>query len=350
MRVRLYLGIAAVVCLGLLSRPLLAHAATNDISLTTSPVVLDLNIHPGSSDTRTLQLMNNGQQDIRINMELDVFSAKGDSGDAQITAPEPGDPSPGWVSFSPASFVAKPGVWSAVKMTINLPQSATLGYYYAAVFKPDLPDKTLANATTIRGANAIFVLVDTHAGSESRQLSIDDFGVSQDVYEYLPTTFHLTIQNNGNIYQAPTGSIFISKNSDLTNNVAALDVNPGGGNILPHTSRTFDVDWSDGFPIFADKKVNGLTVYDSQGKPVKELSWSFARFNKVRIGKYYAKVTLVYSDGKRVIPITRVVSFWVIPWKLILVVIAILAVLIVGLANIGRFAFYMGTKARIYRR
>lgn len=349
-RLRWSLGIIGVIAVAVLSRPLLAHAAGTGISLTTSPVVLNLAMQPGTTETRTLQLMNNSSQPVKIDMELDVFSAKGENGDAIITAPAPNDPSIGWVSFSPSTFVAKPGVWSPVKMTLNLPKNATLGYYYAVLFKPDIPDQPSANTTVVRGTNGILVLVDTHSGNEKRSLDIEDFSVGQGLYEYLPTTFNLKVHNGGNIYTAPTGNIYISQNSDLTSSIAALDINPGEGNVLPQSTRDFKIDWDDGFPIFEDKKVDGQIVRDAHGNPEKQLSWSFAKFSKVRIGQYYAKVTLIYNDGKRIIPISRVVSFWVIPWKLMLITAVILVVLVIGLLSIGRFMIRVTQKSRIYRR
>src|SRR6185503_9636660 len=124
----------------------------------------------------------------------------------------------------------------------------------------------------------------------------------------------------------------------MSNSIAALDINPGEGNVLPQSSRTFTADWTDGFPIFEDKKVNGQVVQDANGNPVRQLSWSFAKLSKIRFGEYYAKITVVYNDGKRVVPLTRVVSFWVIPWKFMLVTGILLIVLVVGLISIGRFA------------
>ncbi len=327
-----------------------AYGRAAGISLTTSPVVLNLPIRPGTAETRALQLMNNSAEPLKIDMRLDVFGAKGNSGDATITEPLPNDPSPKWVSFSPSSFIAKPGVWSPVKMTINLPTSASLGYYFAVLFKPDIAGLPSAQTTLIRGTNAILVLVDTHTGNESRTLGISDFNVSQGLYEYLPATFNIRVHNGGNIYVEPTGNVYVSRNSDLTDTIAALDVNPGEGNVLPGTDRIFQVRWADGFPMYVDKQENGQTVRDVQGKPEQQLSWSFARFNKIRFGKYYAKVTVIYNDGTRTIPLSRVVSFWVIPWRLLLILLGALVVLVVGLGTIIRFVVSVPRRARVYRR
>ena len=314
-----------------------AQAATTGVSLTTSPVSLDLSIKPGSSSTSTLHVINNGSQPLQINMQLQVFSAYGDTGQAAISEPQPSDPSPSWVKFSPASFVAQPGVWTPVQVTISLPKTASLGYYYAVIFKPFQSIQPLTPKTTaIKGSNAILLLVDTQSPNESRQLQVASFTVSKKLYEYLPTNFAVTIHNSGNIFVAPYGNIFISKNSNLTNSIATLTVNAGAGNILPNSDRTFTATWTDGFPVFVQKTLNGQPVTDKKGNPIEQLNWNFAKTNHFRFGKYYAQLTLLYNNGTRDIPITGVVSFWVIPWKLLLVGVAVLALVGLGLWSIIR--------------
>jgi hypothetical protein len=311
--------------------PRTALAASPGISLTTSPVSLNLNIKPGTSSTSTLQLMNNGSEPLKINMKLDEFNARGQNGQALITEPSPSDPTVSWVSFSPGSFTAPPGVWMPVKMTINLPKTAQLGYYYAVIFSPDIPATPTHNSTVIKGSNGILVLIDTQSGNEKRLVNIANFNVSKKVYEYLPATFNVSVHNSGNIYLAPFGNIYISRNSNFTNSIAALDVNRAGGNVLPNSSRNFTATWSDGFPVFEKKTIDGQVVSDKQGTPIQQLKWNTNHLDKLRFGKYYAKLTLIYNDGKITIPITSVVSFWVLPWKLISVFIAlILFIIIVG--------------------
>jgi len=336
----------------LISLPARALAATPPLSLTTTPVSIDATIHPGTAATETLQLMNNSSQAIPINMELNVFGAYGTSGQAAITAPRLNDPAASYVHFSPASFIAQPHVWSVVKATIKLPKTATLGYYYAVIFQPVVATPATIKPTFVKGSNAILILVDTQSANETRQVEIGSFSVSKKLYEYLPAQFTVSIHNTGNIFLAPTGDVYISRHSNLTNTIITLPVNKGGGNVLPDSYRVFQETWADGFPVFKNKLQSGQLVTDKKGNPVEQLQWNFANLNKIRFGKYYAGLTLIYNNGSRTIPLSAVVSFWVIPWKLLLLALVIVALFSFGFWSIGRSIFRRarGVRTKIRRK
>jgi heme/copper-type cytochrome/quinol oxidase subunit 2 len=60
-----------------------------------------------------------------------------------------------------------------------------------------------------------------------------------------------------------------------------------------------------------------------------ELKWNFADASKLRWGKHTAKLLVVYDNGQRDVPIEGEVTFWVIPWRLIILLL-INAVIIFG--------------------
>ena len=53
------------------------------------------------------------------------------------------------------------------------------------------------------------------------------------------------------------------------------------------------------------------------GKQVYALKWDSSKLSHLRIGRYTANLVMTYDDGKRDVPLEAVVSFWVIPWRLI---------------------------------
>jgi len=322
----------------------LVHADVS--SLTTSPVSINLSIKPGSSATTTLEVMNNSSSPVNINLKLETFAGFGQTGQAKIFPAALNNSSLGWVKFSKKTIVAQPGVWEPVKMTISLPSSASLGYYYAVLFNPSIHTTTPGKRVTIvKGANAVLVLVDTHSTNESRALSLSSFTSLKGIYEYLPASFSVTVHNTGNIYVAPEGNIYISRDSNFHNIIDTLNLNQGGGNVLPNSKRVFTAQWSNGFPVYQPKLVNGQPL-TSKGKPVEQLNWNFSKISKLRFGKYYAQVALVYSNGIRDIPMTAVVSFWVIPWELLMISFILLLVILAGAWSLGKLVAKNAIKIR----
>ena len=53
--------------------------------------------------------------------------------------------------------------------------------------------------------------------------------------------------------------------------------------------------------------------------------------SKLRFGRYWAKVVVVYNNGQSDIPTTAMVSFWVVPWKFIGIGLLILILVMVGI-------------------
>ncbi|HSW79875.1 MAG TPA: hypothetical protein VLG47_03800, partial [Candidatus Saccharimonadales bacterium] len=314
-------------------------ATSTGTVLTTSPVAIDLKADPGTQTSTNLQVQNNSTKTLTIKVKLKEFKANGDSGQAQIFDPPANDPSIAWVTFSRTEFSADPGVWNSVKMTINLPSTAAYGYYYAVEFVPQSTVQTSRNK--VKGANAIFVLLNAHTNDEKNTLVVKSFSADKSLYQYLPANFSLKVNNAGNIYTAPEGTIFISR-SLHGSPIATLDINPGAGNVLPDTNRVFHASWNDGFPVYQYKRIDGQVVSGKDGKPVQTLHWS-GNVSKFRFGKYYARLVLVYKNGAQDVPVNAEVSFWVIPWFMILILVVILI-----LVGFGIWALLKDSK-KVYR-
>ena len=330
----------------LIVQPLSAYAATDSagFNLTISPLPISLKTKPGQTTTTPLSVQNTGSQPVQLRVSLMKFSAKNDTGEPVIQDPGPGDTYLKWVSFSKTSFLANPGVLNTVTMTIKVPKDAGFGYYYAVMFSQDTGNQPKAtDRNTVNGAVASLVLMEVDAPGLRRELQVTSFTSTKKVYQYLPATFTITVKNTGNTHAVPQGNIFIGRTDD-GNFINTLPINEEQGNVLPNSSRTFTVDWGNGFPSYEVKRQNGQIVSEQSGKPVKELKWNLANADKLRFGKYMASMTLVYDNGVQDVPINGTLTFWVIPWIPILIIIAILALL-----GFGIFAFVRGTYRRAKR-
>jgi hypothetical protein len=305
----IFLAAALIIAL-----PTLAQT-TGDLRLTTSPLPINIKTTPGSNVSALLKIKNDGNQ--KENLKVDVMKFKADSitGAPQLLEREAGDDFFDWVTFSEKNFQIDSNEWKTITADFKIPDTASYGYYYAIVFaRADQQVPTGERQTVLSGGTATLVLINVEVPGAKRQLEIENFSVSKNIFEFLPTDFNVKIRNSGNVHVSPKGNIFLSRGNK--NDVAILDVNAGQGSILPNSPREFNSQWNDGFPVYQEKIENGQPVLDKDGKPTYELKWNWKDASKLRWGKYTAKLVMVYDDGQRDVPIEGEVSFWVVPWRL----------------------------------
>lgn len=313
-----------------------AAAATQAFSLTTSPSPILLQTAPGATLNSEFRVLNNSLQTEHLKISLMKFKATGESGRPNLYDRGPGDDYFDWVKFTPSTFDAPSGQWVKVKMTLAVPSSASLGYYYAVTFQRATNVSTPTQSSAVLGASATLVLLDVVTPNQRPKLDIANFTSNHKIYQYLPATLSVRIHNTGNIHLHPGGNIFIKRGNNV---VATLSVNPYQGSVLPNSYRVFTADWRDGFPIYADKQVDGKPALTKNGSPDRALSWDLNKVTKLRFGKYSAHALVVYNDGTRDVPLETTTSFWVIPWTFILVGLSIIAFILMGILFAGRHLF-----------
>lgn len=306
-------GFAGVALLA----PKVLSQSTNDalpgFNLSVTPTVSTLQTKPGSATSTKIQVRNNNVNSERVKVNLLRLQSNDLDGTPVLLDPEQSDDFPKWVTFSETSFTAEPNVWKSIDFSVNPPQSAAFGYYYAVVFTRENP-QTQTQVTNLTGAIAVPILLDVVAPGAIRKADITQFKSSRNSYEFLPASFTVELKNDGNTHVAPRGNVFITKNGK---NVSMLEVNEAKGNILPESKRKFDAEWTDGSPAYRIKEVDGKPVLDSNGQKQRFLDWSNFDPSKIRFGKYHAKVALVYNDGVSDVATEAELDFWVIPWRII---------------------------------
>ena len=310
--------------------PALAQSVSSPgFAASISPLPILLNVKPGSSVSTDLRVNNPSSHDEKLKVVLKTFTQDGPTGTVNLHDPSPSDTFLSWISFDRSVFDAPPGLWQTVKMTVNVPKSAAFGYYFAVEFTSASPAaQTSGTGAAIQGAVASFVLLNATAPGESKQLQVTGFSADHRFYEFLPVNFNIKLHNSGNIFAGASGNIFIRRGGKQ---VASLTVNPNHGLVLPGSNRQFGVAWSDGFPLYQTVYgANGQPLTDKDGKLKTKLSWNFSHVSKLRFGHYTAQLALVYNNGTRDIPISGSLSFWVVPWRVVGIVIFIIG-LITGL-------------------
>lgn len=299
-----------VVC-SFLSVPQHSYAA--DFSITVSPSFLLLNTNPGQSTTGTVRIQNNGSQIQNLTVGFLKIKPATSGDQLDLEQVDPNDPFLTWASLDKDHLEIAPGRSETVQLTINAPTEAALGYYYAL----SLQDTNTAVAgddnTVVTGATAVPILLEVVVPEAKRDIQIVDYSVTHNFYDYLPTTFRITLKNTGNVHVAPRGNIFINKAKDknAATAIATLDVNndSAGGYILPGSTRVFTASFTDGFPHYNEPETS---------KNDRHLVWDFSKADTLRIGKYEGTLVLVYDNINQDESVEGIVYFWVVPWELIL--------------------------------
>jgi hypothetical protein len=317
-------GFAIVGSVGLATN---AAAAEGEFNLQVSPSPMVLTLKPGETSVHDLKIRNIGTQVEKLQIAPRSFSIDNVTGEVKLddtkTPPEIGD----WIQFASREFVIQPGQTFTQKVTFAIPESAGFSYSFSLVITRQDESATTQDGRKIKPKVAIFSLINIDKPGATRKLELQEFSTDQNVYEYLPAKINVRFKNTGNSIVRPAGNIFVQRGSNDSRPINTLSVNPGEGYILPGSFRTLSTEWNDGFQVVH-------TSTDPTGKSQQNVEWNWSNLSHLRIGKYTAKLVAIYNDGQRDVPVVGEVSFWVIPWKLLLGTLIVLVILGVGIWSI----------------
>lgn len=331
-------GIALPVAVSALS----STEPESGLILEVSPSPIVLTLKPGESKTVDIKLFNGGTTTENLKIGLQNFKVDNQNSQVTLVSGEPAELR-NWIQFKQPLFTVKPGERITQQVTVSAPSDAGFSYNFAMIISRQTPPVAQGGQAAIVGSVAIFTLLNIDRPDAVRKLSIESIKTDQKFYEYLPAKLTLKLKNTGNSLLLPGGNAFIQRQSDSDKPISVLPINKAGLYLLPGVTRDYEFTWRDGLPAYKETQTAVNAV------PKRSLEWNW-RNSEFRIGKYVARVVAVYNDGKRDVPVMGEVSFWVIPWKLILGVIVALAVLGIGLAAIFKSGYRTVKRKRIYRR
>lgn len=273
----------------------------NDFVL--EPAKQEVFLNPGQSSTNTLYVTDRVQG--TTTFSISVQDIKGSSNpNAPVVILGPGDVTPdsaqNFISIPAKQFTLTFGERATIPVTITIPKNTSPGGYYAAVLVSNEPTVTAEtqNASTAGTTRVIsrigtlfFIRVNGPANPAGM---LQGFRINapsnQAIYNSGPFTFEILFNNTGNLYLTPYGTITIKNMFGET--VATIPVNAYYS--LPQSLRYRDIAW-DGQALF---------------------------------GRYTATLTLNRSYGN--IVDTQTLTFWVIPWKFLIIAFIILFVIVLG--------------------
>jgi hypothetical protein len=151
------------------------------------------------------------------------------------------------------------------------------------------------------------------SGKLDEKMEVATFGGGNGVYTSMPVKLEIRLTNKGNTHLRPVGNVFIT--NMFGKQVASPQVNMDMGSVLPGSSRRFDVKWAQ--------------------PGIREDASEFSReWHSFAMGKYTAVLALNYGDQNNMQHLSGTYSFWIIPWKLLALILGIIIAIIITLVLI----------------
>ncbi|MDR3583285.1 MAG: Fn3-like domain-containing protein, partial [Candidatus Pacebacteria bacterium] len=205
---KFFLIAAAIFGFSLVPARAQSTPASGQLLLTTSPLPINLKVTPGTSVSAPIKIKNDGNQDENLKVTLMKFKADPVTGATILSEREPADTYFDWVTFSDPTFTLQPNEWKTVTATFNVPTTASFDYYYAIVFfRADQKVQPGDRQTVLNGGTATMVLLTADVPDAKKELTLDQFTVNKNIFEFLPAIFNVKLRNTGNVHVIPHGNI-----------------------------------------------------------------------------------------------------------------------------------------------
>lgn len=281
-----------------------ANPSTVGQALEIAPPVITLAVAPGQTTTALIYLRDISKTDLIVTGTANDFIAAGEDGTPKILL-EPGETSPysmkSWIGALPTLRLI-PREIKAMTVRITVPANASPGGHYGVIRFTATPPDIKSTGVSLSASLGALLLV-TVGGNITEKVAVDSFSATQNnqsgvLFEAPPINFASVFKNTGNVHEQPTGQITIT--DMLGHKLAALNVNLPPRNILPDSKRKF------------------MSALDST-----------VIGDKVMFGRYTADLSVTYGSNKT--PLKAQVVFWIIPYRLIIVVTVALVAAFFGL-------------------
>lgn len=269
--------------------------AQSTSTLTAIPPKVQLTGAPGENLQETIKVRNDSEQEIVINSISKDFIVKDDKGTPIPVEEEVATrwSLSSWMQISPDKALMKPGDTQPVNVLIQIPQDATPGGHYAMILHSPDYSATMGQTGSKLSQNVGTLVYLTVEGDITENAEITRFETDKKMAEYGPINLTTEIENLSDVHIRPKGSIKVY--NMLKQKVT--DLNLEEVNIFPFQSRVLENE----FP------------------------------GKWRLGRYQAVLTTQYGSTNKTLQ--AMVYFWIIPWKLITLILAVILTIIILLVT-----------------
>lgn len=291
-------------------------SVSNDASaLSLSPVRIEISGNPGETVTKEMVVTNESEGNSVYYSSYSNFEASGDTGSPSFV--EPKNDIGTWMSTT-ASIDLKAKEAKTISFSIEIPKDAEPGGHFGAIFWGTNPNGG-SSGVAVGSKTGILVLLSVN-GDVKEDGGLVDFKIKDNkiFYNTLPVSFTYRFRNDGGDRIKPVGKIVMHDLFYIPED--KIDANLGGGNVLPSSTRRFNVDWV--------KNPRLKDYVAPSGVLGKFFDQAVYQWNNYAFGPYFAKLSLLYgTDATRV---NDTVFFFVFPWQLIICLLIILIIVFWG--------------------
>lgn len=312
---------ALFACL-LLLVPGHAHAQGGQ-AFSISPTLIELSADPGETKTATIKLTNLSDTELTMTAQSNDFGSKNETGEPNIIFDD-SESTPhslkNWVAL-PEDFTIASKETKTVDVPIDIPEDAEPGGHYAVIRFTGNAKAEDGSQVALSASIGSLVMLKV-SGEIQQKVSVASFYSAHknfsetSFFEYGPVAFVERLKNEGNIHVKPTGTIEIKNIFGKVVSTIRVNGDPGQDDnlpksVLPQSIRRFD------------QSLEGKRLF----------------------GKYKATLALSYGDPQQ--KIEQSITFWVIPYKLIIaVILAIVLLVLVIRFGIRRYNKHIIKKAQ----
>ena len=292
LKLKTFLVLILVLIFTLCTLNLNSANAQGSQSFTISPPTIKFELNPGEKVEKAIKITNNSDTNAVFYVNIVDFIVTDDKGTPELL---PADAlidnryaASTWATVLPDVIVIPAGKTTTTTLYLQVPGDARPGGKYISVaFMPKSEglseESTGASVNSVAGA-LVYLTVNGEMAEEGRVVSFKAPSFS----EYGPVNLITTIKNTGDIHINPKATIEIK---DLLGRKVYTTALPSHLNVFPGATRIYDTAWE----------------------------------KKLLFGRFKASLTGYYGQENN-LPLSAVTAFWVIPYKIILIVIALVVV------------------------
>ena len=283
-------------------------------ALTLIPPSFEVELTPGQPYDGRIKLFNEADRTVTLYSEITNFTAKDETGNPSYSFDAPLEGMALWIDIEKGPFILEPKERVEIPFSIRTPDNAEPGGHYAIIFLSDQPPATAGGGKISVGSKIGSLIMGRVAGEIVEDGSIASFSLDANgkILTRLPAHFAVRYQNSGNAHLRPSGTITVKNLFGRT--TKTLDINATKSAVLPRSTRKFEAVW--------EKNEAKTTTGGTWSQFWTELRNEKSNF---AFGRYTAELTLVAGQNQK-IENQATLPFWVIPWRLLIIVIIALGI------------------------